>query len=765
MQIKKPKLDKVKAELINYFQDEKLAALAAARGLNNKNKLKKFLELDNYESLKVETFPQIMEAVNFILAFIKNNKNILVYGDYDVDGISSTSILVEALQRLSDNIEYHIPDRFKEGYGLNKKVLKSYSENIDLVISCDCGISNYEEVKFAKELGMAFVVTDHHDLPEKLPPADYILSPRFLPKSHQGYWLPGAGMAFFLVKAIYKKINRGGEEKDFLDLLLLAIIADVVPLIGENRYLFKTALKRLQQSKRSGLKALYNELDINTQEINEKVLGFQIAPILNSAGRIDNAEKALELLLAKNKTQAFSLAAQLKDINQERKKISQKIFLEAEKAINRDKRESLIIYNKSWHQGVIGIAAGRIAENYQIPVVLMTYNPENDLITGSARSIKGVNINNLITKCSSLLEKHGGHAAAAGFSLKKDRLEKFKLRLQRLIKKELKSLKRDLVIETDLELNLAELNKEFYQKLRLFAPFGEANPEPVFYTEAEILNSRDISDGRHKKMVVSDGKDKITALWWWAEAIKLHQKQKIAFKLTENIYQGNSSLELEIKALSPLEKQTELADKSSQKRSASIKIINYKNKSAADLKAGRKNTSFFLESKEDFSLYPLVNRDYQRKTKRLVFLTIPPSVEIMKEIIILTEAEELFITTLHPADKSFKKFVKMLMALIKYNLNHENGIFNITRAAVTLSEKEITIKRGIQYLAARAMLSYEYISYGELLISKEGIEDRGMSNLRAKQLHNLLEESSAFRRFILNKAVNEIEKMINALNI
>lgn len=547
---------------------------------------------------------------------------------------------------------------------------------------------------------------------------------------------------------------------------MLAIIADVVPLIGENRYLFKTALTKLQQSQRPGLKALYNELNINAHEINEKVLGFQIAPILNSAGRIDNAEKALKLLLAEDKTQAFSLAAQLKDINQQRKKISQEIFLEAEKAIDSEQRKALILYNKSWHQGVIGIAAGRIAENYQIPVVLMTYNPDKDLITASARSIEGININNLISKCSSLLEKHGGHAAAAGFSLKKDRLEKFRLRLKRLINQELKSLEQNLVITTDLEVELAELNHEFYQKLRLFAPFGEANPEPVFYTEVEILNSRELSNGRHKKMVVSDGKDKITALWWWAKDIKIHQKQKLAFKLSENIYQGNRSLELEIKALSPLDKQKDPVDidKASQKTSSFIKIVNYKNKSAADLKAGLENTSYFLESKEEFSLYPVVNREYQKKAKRLVFLTIPPSVEIIKEMIILTEAEEIFITDLHPADKSFKKFIKMLMALIKYNLNHENGIFNLRRAAVTLSEKEITIKRGIQYLAARAMLNYEYISYDEILISKGGIEDKGLSNLRAKQLHNLLEESSAFRRFILNKSISDIEQVLNNLN-
>lgn len=202
-----------------------------------------FIDTNQYSAFNIFDFPQIKECVAFILAHIKQGSRILIYGDYDVDGITSTSILFGALSSLTKNIDYHIPDRFKEGYGLNKEVLASYKSKVDLVISCDCGISNYQEVEFAKKNGIDFVVTDHHDLPNKLPPADYVISPRLLPEDHQAYWLPGAGMAYFLIKAVFKKLGREGEEKEFLDLLLLAIIADVVPLKGENRYLFKTGLK------------------------------------------------------------------------------------------------------------------------------------------------------------------------------------------------------------------------------------------------------------------------------------------------------------------------------------------------------------------------------------------------------------------------------------------------------------------------------------------------------------------------------------------
>ena len=603
MRIKKAAEFEPKKELVEYLENRELALLAQKRGLNSKAKLIQFIEPEKYTPLELRDFPQIMEIVDFILEHIKKDSRILIYGDYDVDGISSTSILVGALSRLSDQISYHIPDRFKEGYGLNQEVLASYQEEIDLVISCDCGISNYDEVKFAKEAGMDFVVTDHHDLPDQLPPADYVISPRLLPEDHQGYWLPGAGMAYFLIKAVFSKAGKKGEEREFLDLLLLAIIADVVPLKGENRYLFKTGLKELQNTKRIGLKALYNELDINPLEINEKTLGFQIGPLLNSAGRIDSAEKGLKLLLAENKSKAAGLAAELNQINQHRKEISQRIYLELEKEMDPEQRKAVVSYDSNWHQGVIGIAAGRITENYQVPAVLMTSNQQSELITGSARSIEGININNLIAECSDLLEKHGGHAAAAGFSLKKDRLEKFKLRLQRLIDQELDEIDSELEIEADLNLELAELTEKFYQGLRLFAPFGEANLEPLFYLEGDILSSREISAGRHKRLVLGSENNKITALWWWAGEIENNYRQQFACRLTENIYQGNRSLQLEIKALAPLKEKSRKV-KSQPDIKKQLKVIDWRQKDISELEAGAADTVYFAEGLKEYDLYP-----------------------------------------------------------------------------------------------------------------------------------------------------------------
>ena len=760
MRIKKADEFEPKNELIEYLGSKKLALLAQKRGLDSKEKLIQFIEPEHYSPLRLRDFPKIMEIVEFILGHIQKDSRILIYGDYDVDGITSTSILVGALSRLSSRVSYHIPDRFEEGYGLNQEVLASYQQDIDLVISCDCGISNYEQVKFAKEAGMDFVVTDHHDLPDKLPPADYVISPRLLPEDHQAYWLPGAGMAYFLIKAIFAESGKEGEEREFLDLLLLAIIADVVPLKGENRYLFKTGLKELKNTERIGLRALYNELEINPLEINEKTLGFQIGPLLNSAGRIDSAEKGLKLLLAEDKNKAAGLAAELKQINKERKEISQKIYLEIENEISPQQRKAVVSYDPDWHQGVIGIAAGRITENYQVPAVLMTSSQQSELITGSARSIEGININNLIYECSDLLEKHGGHAAAAGFSLKKDRLEKFKLRLQRLIEQELAETDSELELETDLNLELAEITEDFYQGLRLFAPFGEANPEPLFYLESDILSSREISAGRHKRLVLGTEAEKITALWWWAGELENNYSQQCACRITENIYRGSRSLQLEIKALRPIkEKQKKI--KSQQTREKKLKIVDWRQKDISQLEAGAENTVYFAEGVKGYNLYPIINRNSYRKGENLVLITIPPSLAVLKEILLLTAAENLILVNNKEQFPTANKFIKSLLSLIKYSLQQENGIFNTVRASLALKAEEITVKRGLEFLRAQAVISFEYISYQELLITKGGNKDRGKANLSSRNLKKLLKESSAFRRFIKNNEAEKIEALLN----
>ncbi|MGM0602973.1 MAG: single-stranded-DNA-specific exonuclease RecJ [Bacillota bacterium] len=741
-----------------YIGDKKIASLLLKRGYNNLDDIKSFINPDYYEPVKCEEFPGLMNAAQFIIDRISDNKKILIYGDYDVDGISSASILKGGLSSITEGIYYHLPDRFTEGYGLNKDVIAEYSDRVDLIISCDCGITNHSEVEFAKELGLDIIVTDHHDLPDELPEADYVLSPRLFPKEHSAYWLPGAGMAFYLIKAIYKKLDLSGEEKKYYDLLLLAIIADVVPLIGENRYLYQIGLKYLKNTQRIGLKTLYKELNISAADINEQTLGFQLGPVLNSPGRMDDAAKGLKLLLTDDNTEAAELSAELLDINRKRKKITSEIVADLEKNISSQPSGALVSYNPDWHQGVIGIAAGRISENYNIPAVLMTRNKTDELITASARSIEGININEIIKQCSDLLVKHGGHAAAAGFSLKPSQLEKLKIRLTKLLNSSMLNINKTGETKADMNLSLDEIDEEFYSKLRMMAPFGEANPEPVFAAEGvEIINSRIIAEN-HKKLVLSDGSSKLTALWWWADEIEDRTGLKAVYTLNENIYRGSRSLQLEIKSLKKITDKTLKKKKKADK--IKLKLKDFRDRDIRKAEPGKENVVYFLEGEPEKNIYPVINRSYYKKTECISFLSIPPSADIFVEAVLMTEAKYIELYSGTSSVKDSREFVNKLFAMIKFAYENENRVFSIERAALFLSELENTVRRGIDYLTAKGLIEYEFLDYNNLVISRNGIRKPSKARIAWKYLNKMLEESRAFRRYILNTDIGDIEKLV-----
>ncbi|RCW49226.1 MULTISPECIES: single-stranded-DNA-specific exonuclease RecJ [unclassified Halanaerobium] len=743
-------------QIERYIGNKKIASLLIKRGFSSLSDVKSYINPEYYDAADCEEFPDLMNAAQFIIDRIEKNKKILIYGDYDVDGITSTSILTGGLSDLTENVYYHIPDRFKEGYGLNRDVIEAYSDRVDLIISCDCGITNHKEVEFARKMGLEIVITDHHELPEKLPNADYVLSPRLLPENHRAYWLPGAGMAFFLLKALYKKLGLSGKEKEYYDLLLLAIIADVVPLVGENRYLYQIGLKYLKNTDRIGLKTLYKELNISAGDINEQVLGFQLGPVLNSPGRMDDAAKGLKLLLTDSKIEAAELTAELIDINRRRKTITSEIVKDLENNMSTEQR-ALIRYNPDWHQGVIGIAAGRISENYNIPTVLMTKNKTGELITASARSVEGVNINEIIKQCSDLLVKYGGHAAAAGFSLKPSQLEKLKIRLNQLLNCSMINLSSSYKPKADIELKFNEIDEDFYSKLRMMAPFGEANPEPIFSVNGiKIISSRIIAEN-HKKFVLSDGLNHFTALWWWADEVKIKEKIRVLYTLNENIYNGSRSLQLEIKSL--IETETE---KIKKEKSADIKleVRDFRNKNIKDAEAGKEGTAYFLEGRTEENIYPLINRFYYKKAKCIAFLSIPPSADILAEAVVMTGAEYIEIYSAAENIKNIEEFIKKLTAMIKYVFVNENRIFSIEKAALFLSEQENTVRRGIDYLSGRGFIDYEYLDYNNLVVSKNGIERPSKTRIAWKYLNKLLEESRAFRRYILSADTEDIKNLI-----
>ena len=613
--------------------EELLAELLITRGIQTRQEVEQFLHPDIYQPTPAAEFPNLEAAVDLILTAAQRGDKICVYGDYDADGVTSTAILVAMLQAVAEDVLYHIPDRFKEGYGLDKSVIEDLAaKEVDLIITCDCGISNHAEVSLAKDLGLDVIVTDHHDLPEKLPTrADLIVSPKLLDAEHKAYHLPGAGITYFLAFELLTRVGKEQLAASLIDLAALAIVADVVRLRGENRYLLQKGLDSLAATDWPGIVELCSVAGVEPFQISEVDIGFKLGPRLNAAGRIDKADLAVELLLSREAERAKELAASLDEINQERRQIGARMEAEALDLVGENEGdEAIILYQPDWHQGVVGITAGRLSEKFGVPVLLLSNKRDSaEIITGSARSIEGVHIRDALAQLKELLISFGGHAGAAGCSLYKEDWPQFKDELGQILDKELAALDEEKRIEVDKKLSLAEVNLSLYDKLRKLAPFGEGNPEPLFYdSDLKIVNYRSLNKENNLKVTLSDGKVQRTALWWGAERDKLAQKIDLVYTINANTWQGERNLQLEvkevIKATGDLAGENEL----------SCALIDWRNW----YHRGREFPDFadalyYYEGPEQDWPVEVIDRYSAQASDELVLLSCPPDLNIVQDLL------------------------------------------------------------------------------------------------------------------------------------
>jgi len=752
--------------------DNILAKILYNRGINSRDEVKKFLDNKNYKPTLPNDFPNMQEGVKKIVDAIDKDEKIMVYGDYDVDGITSTTILVTFLQQLGAKVDYHIPDRFEEGYGMNKEIIKNIKGDIDLILSCDCGISNYEEVRLAKELGIDVIITDHHDLPDDLPPADIILTPKFFNKEHRAYSLPGAGMAYYLVKGIINFINNNSNYKNiynseikrnqFLDLLALAIIADVVPLKEENRYLLKKGLKFLKETERKSLNKLFELSGINKKLINEEDIAFRIAPILNAAGRMENADIAVEMFLARDEKEIEKLANKLIKINSRRKEIQQKIIEEAEEMIKdqfSNKDSAIILYQPHWHEGLLGIAAGRLAENYNLPALLMTLKEDGKTITGSARSIEEIHINNKLKKVNKYLIKYGGHAGAAGFSLQRDQYTIFKKKLSSLLEDELSKISREESIKVDAKINLNEIDIESYYSLRKLAPFGEENPKPLFITKnCQFIKSRSFSNNKHKRLVVEQNNVKKNAIWWWAGEKKAPEKLNLIYNIDLNRFRGKENIQLTVKNIIDAKESGQSNNKYDYLNS--LRILDYRNwkerEHIEDKLSKIENAVYYQEGSNSSYYKPVIDRYGIGENNKLVLISFPPSLSILNDLIYNNEPSEIILAFNKKDLKEKEGFIKRLTAILKYILKEKNGKLKINEIAVLTGELEITVEVALKYLKASGYLNLEKIDENNYFIDFSEQKEKVDKKLYKNKLKSLLKESMSFNKFLLKTGPGEI---------
>ncbi len=555
---------------VNKFQNEEvervmedtvtsrlLAAVLASRGWTDPEALRSFLypQISNLHSPLL--LKDMQKAVDRICREIDRGGRIIVYGDYDVDGVTSTSILYDFLRGLNARVEYYIPDRFEEGYGLNINTAEALCDcNPSLIITVDNGISAVEEIKYINSRGIDVIVTDHHECKDILPPAYAVINPKRPDCTYPFKFLAGVGVVFKLVQALSTAVEgQDSQAFRYLDLVCIGTIADIVPLTDENRILVKYGLEALAQTCNPGLKALCHAAGV--EDINTWTVGYMLSPRLNAAGRLGDAGRAVELLTAGDDKDVFKIAEELDRENRNRQDIEAQLLEQVTEKIEAeglDKDNILVIDGENWHHGVIGIAASRITERYNKPCILIAF--EGDIGKGSGRSVEGFNLFGALTSCSQLLDKFGGHELAGGLTIRREYLAEFRNQINGMAELAKSRSHMTDIIRIDARATCSLLTLESVSELKLLEPHGSGNPRPLFCMEKLRTSSmKAVGGGRHLKLVLDEGGTKVDAIGFgMGEMIdELERLDLIDVICTPEInrYAGRTTVQLNLKGIRP----------------------------------------------------------------------------------------------------------------------------------------------------------------------------------------------------------------------
>ena len=553
-----------------------VAQLLINRGITDEPEVARFLEAPMKELRDPELLPGVNEAADLVMAAISSGKRITVYGDYDADGMTGTAILLRCLKMLQANVGSYLPNRMTEGYGLNSERLeKLAAEGTELVISVDCGIASVEEAARAKELGLELVITDHHRFGQTLPAADVLVHPGLPGSSYPFTGLCGAGVAFKLAWALCKRASDARKVSQAMrEFLLMAMgvaaigtVADVVPLLDENRIIVRHGLISLREHPPLGLQALMKRAGLDQKSaLDAEDIGFMIGPRLNAAGRLGQAELGVELLTTDNPQRAEDLAEYLEELNESRKKLERSIYLAAKKQIKEDfdaeNDDAFVLAGRGWHRGVIGVVAGRIAEKYQRPTIVISQDKiAAEAGVGSGRSALGLNLYEALNDCQDLLVKHGGHPAAAGLTITDKNIDAFRIAFCEHVAGAI--CEDDLVAEViiDAESTLSQLTLQTVLQVQRLAPFGNSNPRPILCASGvQIAGTPSRMGGGDLHLTVKLKQHSVTLRAvafgkgdWAEEMDQVEGNIDIAYRAVINEFRGRRSVELHLVDWRPAE--------------------------------------------------------------------------------------------------------------------------------------------------------------------------------------------------------------------
>ncbi len=730
-----------------------IASIAAARA---------FLDPDAYAPTPPEALPGMIPACQRIEQAIQKGETICVWGDFDVDGQTATTLLVEALRRLGGQVVYHIPVRARESHGVNVAALAPLlDQGAKLLLTCDTGITANEAVDFARNRGVNVIITDHHTLPETLPEANTIINPRLLPEHHPLAGLPGVGVAYKLVEALYQQAGHAEEVKSFLDLVALGIVADLAMQTGDTRYLLQRGLPVLRQTQRTGLQLLFELAGLQPAFLTEEHIGFVLGPRLNALGRLDDANPIVEFLTTTDAGRARVLATHLEGLNARRRLLTAQVLRAAQEQIEKDstllEQAALVLVHPEWPGGVVGIVASELVERYNRPTILLSA-PPGQAARGSARSIEGVDITAAIASQKALLHGYGGHPMAAGLSLDPANLAAFRRGLSRYVEKALGGMAPPRpTLAIDGQVTLADLTLDLVGDLERLSPFGAGNPPLVLsIPRLNVLASSTIGrDGSHLQVVVKDEHDQTRRVLWWGGAdwpLPEGPFDLVCVVRASN-YRGQRDVQVEWIDARPVEApeidlRRRLAIIDQRGLDHPLPVLQQLVTDAAGSHTSGVMVWGEAEAREKLEAahLPACDRTRLEPAETLIIWTTPPGRSELQAVLAAVSPRTVIIFSVDPAGTNLEAFLKRLAGLVKYTLEKLGGAVELARLASATAQREATVRLGLQWLEAKGMLRAT-IQEGQVQLSTPPAADPSRAETTLAQLRMLLDETAAYRKY------------------
>jgi single-stranded-DNA-specific exonuclease len=727
-----------------------VAQTLARRGITTPEAARLFLHPDRVSPIP---FPGIEPAVDRVLQAINQQEQICVWGDFDVDGQSSTSLLVQTLHGLGANVMYYIPIRGKESHGVHIESLQPILDHgAQLILTCDTGITAYEAIDYINSRGAEAVITDHHDLGETLPNAKAVVNPKLLPKGHVLENLAGVGVAYKLAEALLSQRSRVEghlSTEDLLDLVALGLIADVALLKGETRTLAQRGIQALRRTSRTGLKVMAELSRTSLETLTEDTIGFTFAPRLNALGRLGDANPAVELLNTHDAARARVLATQIEGLNSQRRLLTSQVYEAAETLLRENPglltEPAIILAHQNWPGGVVGIVANRLVERYHKPVLLLT-ETDDGILRGSARSVEGLHITDAITTQKDLLLGFGGHPMAAGMALKKENLPAFRKGLEKAVEKQLgRMVREEPTLAIDAWLRLDEINLELATALEALAPFGAGNPSLTLATRN--VKTKSVAaigkEKEHLKLRVEDESGNLADFLWWGGAGEEQPEEgsvfDISYSLRASTFRGEKQISLQF------EEFRVVKEPSIDLRKRQIEVVDYRMEAASRLTALQEQAPRLQIWTEGTDKDKGKTRYQLQPANELVIYSTPPSPQDLHLALESVKPAKVYLFAVSPQQEKPDVFLSRLAGLAKFVINQREGKVAVQEMAGVTGQRENAVQIGLEWLAAGGHITIENQDGTVLLSRGKGESNPYLQKELFIAVRGILEETAAYR--------------------